>query len=193
MLVQGSLDFLAANCFTAKYVSAKPGNVHGWRESKTGPDGRLIGPSSGVSWINVVPWSQGKFLRFLTSRYSAASGSAQVPILISSLGTQVPGEENANGPSVFQDTFRVNFYSSYLNSICEAVAAKDVNLLGVYAWSWMDGFEWTDGYRRKFGLVHVQYAGPQGTPAAVAAAGGGLKRTPKHSAQWWSQHFWKAS
>lgn len=192
-LVQGSLDFIAANCFSAKYVSAKPGNINDWRESKYSNDGKLIGPASGVSWINVVPSSQGKFLRYLTNRYSPSSGTDRVPILISSLGTQVPGEEEQKYPDAVQDVFRVNFYRSYLDDICEAVAAKDVNLIGVYAWSWMDDFEWTDGYRRKFGLVHVQYASPHGTPAAVAAAGGGLKRTPKQSAQWWSQHFWRAS
>jgi beta-glucosidase/6-phospho-beta-glucosidase/beta-galactosidase len=87
---------------------------------------------------------------------------------------------------------RVNFYREYLDSVCEAVAAGDVNLIGWYAWSLFDGFEWTDGFRRKFGLVHVQFASPQGTSAAVAAAGGGLQRTPKKSAQWLSQHFFKA-
>jgi beta-glucosidase len=86
----------------------------------------------------------------------------------------------------------VNFYREYLDSVCEAVASGDVNLIGWYAWSLFDGFEWTDGFRRKFGLVHVQYATPQGTSAAVAAAGGGLQRTPKQSAQWLSQHFFRA-
>eukprot|EP00878_Enallax_costatus_P013546 GHUV01014162.1.p1 GENE.GHUV01014162.1~~GHUV01014162.1.p1 ORF type:complete len:419 (+),score=70.36 GHUV01014162.1:205-1461(+) len=194
-LVQGSLDFIAANCFTAKYVSAQPGNSDGWRESKFSGDGKSIGPASGVPWINVVPWSQEKFLRYLTGRYSAASGAHQVPILVSSLGTQVPGEEHRNIPSVLQDTFRINFYRTYLDSICEAVASKEVNLLGVYAWSWMDSFEWTDGYTRKFGLVHVKYLSPRNTPslrspASLAAAGGSLQRNPKNSALWWSKHFW---
>lgn len=191
-LVRGSLDFIAANCFTAKFVTAGPGSTTGWRESKYGSDGKLIGLASGIPWMNIVPWSQEKFLRYLSSRYSPGGTSAQkIPILISSLGTQVPGEEQQRLPAVLQDTFRVNFYRGYVDSICSAVKSGQVNLLGVYAWSLFDGFEWTDGYRRKFGLIHVQYAAPQGTPGSIAAAGGGLKRSPKQSALWWSRNFWQ--
>lgn len=193
-LLKGSLDFIAVNCFTAKYASAKPGSSTGWKQSKTDSSGKLIGPASGVPWINVVPWTQAKMLQYISWRYSTkgSTGSTVPPaVLISSSGTQVPGEENMKVPAVLQDDFRVNFYREYLNSVCEAVASRDVNLIGWYAWSFMDGFEWTDGYRRKFGLVHVEYASPQGTSAAVAATGAGLKRTPKKSVQWLSQHFFK--
>jgi beta-glucosidase/6-phospho-beta-glucosidase/beta-galactosidase len=64
--------------------------------------------------------------------------------------------------------------------VCEAVAAGDVNLLAWYAWSLFDGYEWTDGYSRKFGIVHIAFDD-------------GLKRTPKVSARWLSQHFFKRS
>lgn len=194
-LLNGSLDFIAANCFTAKYVSAKPGSSTGFRQSKSSSSGQLIGPASGVPWINVVPGTQAKMLRYISRRYSlkGPGGTAVRPaVLISSSGVQVPGEEKMKLPAVLQDDFRVNFYREYLDSVCEAVASGDVNLIGWYAWSLFDGFEWTDGFRRKFGLVHVQYASPQGTSAAVAAAGGGLQRTPKNSARWLSQHFFRA-
>jgi len=242
-LLNGSLDFIAANCFTAKWVSARPGSDLGWRESKTDGSGKLIGAATGVPWINVVPWSQAKMLRYLTQRYSGkavpavqavlparlpqvgqssaaadqqalkpsgAAGSAstrslkgqaaqqQLPvtqqpaILISSSGVQVPGEDKQSLPGVLNDSARIEYYRSYLNSVCEA-AADGVRVIGWYAWSFMDGFEWTDGYTRKFGLVHVKYDGPQGTPAAVAAAGKSLQRAPKQSALWLSKHFFKQS
>lgn len=187
----GSIDFIAANAFTAKRVSAKPGSSGlGWQDSKTGSNGQLIGTATGVPWMNVVPSSQSKMLEYLTKRYwTSKSGSPA--ILISSSGTQVPGEEGQQLPAVLQDTFRINYYKLYIDSVCSAVASGSARVIGWYAWSLFDGFEWTDGFTRKFGVVHVAYDGPTGTSAAVAAAGGGLKRTPKASAHWLSLHFFK--
>jgi beta-glucosidase len=173
-LVRDSLDFIAANAFTSKWVWARPGSAEGWQESRSGPDGRLIGPATGVSWMNDVPSSQGNMLRYLAQRYRGT------PLVISSSGTQVPGEEAQRLPGVLDDAFRVSYYRKYLDSVCEAVAAGDVNLLAWYAWSLFDGYEWTDGYSRKFGIVHIAFDD-------------GLKRTPKVSARWLSQHFFKRS
>lgn len=121
--------------------------------------------------MNVVPWSQAKMLQYLTKRYSTA-------ILISSSGTQVPGEGGQTLPDVLQDTFRIDYYRAYMDSVCSAVASGGARVVGWYAWSRFDGFEWTDGFTRKFGLVHVSTD---------------LKRTPKASARWLSKHFFKQS
>jgi beta-glucosidase len=168
----GSLDFIAANAFTAKWVSAKADSGGtGWQDSKTNSSGQPIGVATGVPWMNVVPWSQAKMLQYLSARYRR-------PILISSSGTQVPGEEHQKTPGVLQDMFRVNYYRAYLDSVCEAVAAG-VNVVTWLAWSLFDGWEWTDGFSRKFGLVHVAHGTPE------------LQRTPKASARWLSTHFVK--
>lgn len=172
-LVLGSLDFVAANAFTAKEVSAKPGGRgSGWKESR-------IGAATGVPWMTLAPSSQARMLQYLSKRYKS-------PVLISSSGTQVPGEEKQRLPEALQDTFRVDYYRAYLDSVCSAVATADVKLIGWYAWSLFDGFEWTDGFQRKFGLVHVAYE-----PSGVAASGELLKRSPKSSARWLSQHFFR--
>jgi beta-glucosidase len=36
--------------------------------------------------------------------------------------------------------------------------SKGVDLRGYYAWSLLDNYEWSHGYSKRFGLVHVDYS-----------------------------------
>jgi hypothetical protein len=59
------------------------------------------------------------------------------------------------------------------------VAEDSVNLSAYFAWSLLDNFEWNEGYRPRFGLVHVDRDNPD------------FRRYPKLSAYWLSHHFFK--
>lgn len=176
-LLNGSLDFIAANAFTARYVSAQPDRPNGWRESKVSPSsGAPIGPSTGVPWISAVPSSQAAMLLYLSERYARPGGGGPPQLVISSSGVQPAGEQAARLPRVLDDAPRLSYYFSYLDSVCEAVASGRVRLLAWYAWSWMDGWEWTDGFTRKWGLVHVAYDRPRGTAPARRASAASTRR-----------------
>ena len=43
-----------------------------------------------------------------------------------------------------------------------------VDLRGYFAWSLLDNFEWSQGYAKRFGIVHVDYATQVRTPRASA-------------------------
>ena len=43
--------------------------------------------------------------------------------------------------------------------------------MGYYAWSFLDNFEWAEGYSKRFGLVYVDYRTQE--------------RIPKLSAHWY--------
>jgi beta-glucosidase len=50
---------------------------------------------------------------------------------------------------------------------------------GYYAWSLLDNYEWSLGYSRRFGLVHVDFDSQL--------------RTPKDSARWYQRLIASAS
>ena len=58
---------------------------------------------------------------------------------------------------VVEDPLRVAYLRGHLAAVREAMR-QGVPLRGYYAWSLLDNFEWSQGYTRRFGIVHVDYA-----------------------------------
>ena len=65
------------------------------------------------------------------------------------------------------DPLRVSYLADHLRAAEEAIS-RGVNLRGYFAWSLLDNFEWAEGFRQRFGLVHVDFASQRRTPKASA-------------------------
>ena len=63
------------------------------------------------------------------------------------------------------DPDRVRYLDGHLRAVADAIDAG-VDVRGYYCWSLLDNFEWAEGYAKRFGLVHVDYANQQRTPKA---------------------------
>ncbi|XP_034240731.1 beta-glucosidase 1A-like [Thrips palmi] len=55
------------------------------------------------------------------------------------------------------DEMRAAYHSAYLRTLVKTVKDFSVDIIGYCAWSLIDSFEWSAGYKRPFGLVHVDY------------------------------------
>lgn len=70
------------------------------------------------------------------------------------------------------DPKRTQFIKDYLAQVLKA-KNEGVNLGGYFVWSFMDNFEWAEGYKPRFGLVHVDFETQ--------------KRTIKDSGKWFAE------
>ncbi len=88
------------------------------------------------------------------------------PIYITENGAAMP-DTIKNGE--INDVERLNYYHSHLNAVHDATA-QGVNIIGYFAWSLMDNFEWAEGYLKRFGIVYVDYKTQQRTIKASGQA-----------------------
>jgi beta-glucosidase len=63
------------------------------------------------------------------------------------------------------DEDRIGYFREHLAAARAAIAA-DMKLRGYFAWSLLDNFEWSEGYSRRFGIIHVDFATQKRTPKA---------------------------
>ncbi|WP_425575879.1 GH1 family beta-glucosidase [Streptomyces axinellae] len=111
---------------------------------------------TGSGWA-VVPEGLPETLRTFCARY----GDRLPPVMIT--------ENGCAYPDPVHDRERVAFLRAHLRALHEAVA-EGIDVRGYFVWSLLDNFEWAEGYRPRFGLVHVDYQT--------------LERTPKDSFRW---------
>jgi beta-glucosidase len=70
------------------------------------------------------------------------------------------------------DTDRIAYLHAHLGAVADAVEAG-APVRGYYLWSLLDNFEWSYGFSKRFGLVHVDYATQ--------------RRTVKDSGHWYAE------
>jgi beta-glucosidase len=92
-----------------------------------------------------------------------------VPLYVTENGAAYPDTLTDDG--VIRDTDRIAFLDGHLRA-CHSAIERGADLRGYFCWSLLDNLEWSEGYSRRFGLVHVDFETQ--------------KRTPKESARWYS-------
>ena len=65
------------------------------------------------------------------------------------------------------DPLRVDYLRKHIAAAAAALRAG-VDLRGYFAWSLLDNLEWSQGYSKRFGLVHVDFDSQLRTPKASA-------------------------
>ncbi|RWW05389.1 hypothetical protein GW17_00031341 [Ensete ventricosum] len=70
------------------------------------------------------------------------------------IGMDQPGNVTLQGG--LWDAERINYYKSYITELKRAID-DGATVIGYFAWSLLDNFEWRLGYTSRFGLVYVDF------------------------------------
>ena len=160
-IIAAPIDFVGVNYYSRNVVTDAPISAAPAPEALLGyRNVRLDNvPRTFFDW-EVYPQGLTDFLERVQRDYSPAS------ILITENGASYL-DQMVDGK--IDDPERTAYFQSHLAASLAAIK-KGVKLDGYFAWSFLDNFEWAEGYEKRFGLTHVDFA----TQA----------RTVKSSGQW---------
>lgn len=157
-VISGPLDFLGVNYYERHVVVADSTDpVHG--AAKLAPDGIVTDAR-----IPVRPDGLANILHRLSSEYTG------LPIYITENGAAY--NDYATPEGTVDDVERVGYLQAHFEAVAKCLD-DGLDIRGYYVWSFLDSFEWAEGYGRRFGVVSVDYPSQ--------------RRLVKASGHWYSQ------
>ena len=181
-LIYQPLDFLGVNYYFTQEVSEavdggllkvsrKALSLGQWGNQDKSPGGLLNStlkmlsvPGTGetaVGW-GIYPPGLSRVLK------DVAAATGNLPVYITENGCATNDILGADG--FVEDHARIDYLRRHLLEVHGAIR-DGVDVRGYFVWSLMDNFEWSLGFRPRFGMVRVDYET--------------LQRTPKLSAKWY--------
>jgi len=157
-LIRQPLDFVGINYYTRSVTRATDSYP-----LQAGAVRQPLGTYTETGW-EVFPQGLTDLLLWFKDTYG------DLPVYITENGAAFFDPPTADGDRV-RDPLRIDYLHRHLSAIHDAIA-QGVDVRGYMVWSLLDNLEWSLGYSKRFGIVHVNYATQV--------------RTPKDSARWYS-------
>jgi len=140
-VISQPLDFLGLNIYWGPQVDAtRRGKNATWNYP-------VDHPRTAFGWAitpEIMYWAP----RFMAKRYG-------LPIVVTENGISCLDSIAADG--LVHDSHRVDFLTRHV-AMLRAVMQAGVDILGYFHWTLLDNFEWADGYKQRFGLLHTDFA-----------------------------------
>jgi beta-glucosidase len=153
--IRAPIDWLGVNYYTRSVVRHDPTC---WPAG----EGKVRQPGSTYTetgW-EVYPEGLEETLRWIAGRYGP------VPLYVTENGAAFYDPPRPVEGRV-EDWLRVGYLREHLRAVGRAIEGG-VDVRGYFAWSLLDNFEWSHGYAKRFGLVHVDFETLARTPKASA-------------------------
>lgn len=154
--IRAPIDFLGINYYTRGVMrhDEKEWHLHASRV----PQRKSV--RTETAW-EVYPQGLADTLRWVSERYG------RFPLYVTENGAAFydpPCVEDGDMPA---DPLRVAYLRGHLRAARKAIA-DGADLRGYFVWSLLDNYEWSHGYSKRFGIVHVDFETQKRTPKASA-------------------------
>lgn len=146
--IAAPLDWCGINYYTRKLIAEDDGPWPALKEV----DGPL--PKTQVGW-EIYPEGLAKFIERTHRDYTRG-----LPLYITENGM---ARADTLKDGVCDDPERAAFLAQHLDVVHHAIR-NGAPVRGYFVWSLLDNYEWTLGYEKRFGLVHVDFESLQRTP-----------------------------
>ncbi|HET9490734.1 MAG TPA: GH1 family beta-glucosidase [Methylomirabilota bacterium] len=150
-LIRQPIDFLGLNYYTRNVVRLDP---HGGL-LQAAPVRQPRATYTQTGW-EVFPTGLTDTLVWVKDRYG------NPPIYVTENGAAFFDPPAVEGDRL-ADPLRVDYLRKHIAAVHAAIE-RGVDVRGYFVWSLLDNFEWSLGYSRRFGLVHVDYETQRRTP-----------------------------
>lgn len=146
-LIQTPIDWIGLNYYTRQLVAPSDDPWPGFT-FKPGPM-----PKTEMGW-EIYPAGLHHFLTWVDATYTKG-----LPLYVTENGMANPDRVGRD------DVERINFLNAHVGAAKRAID-DGVPLKGYTFWSLLDNYEWTLGYEKRFGLIHVDFDTLERTPKA---------------------------
>jgi beta-glucosidase len=154
-LVKQPIDFLGVNFYlrgvTKHDSKAVPHQARNLRQPKH--------TITETGW-EVYPPALTRVLTWVNERYG------KLPLYVTENGAAFY-DPPAPLDGAVDDPLRVHYFKEHLKA-AHAAIQQGVDLRGYFAWSLLDNYEWSLGYSKRFGIVHVNFENQERTPKSSA-------------------------
>ncbi|PIA51295.1 hypothetical protein AQUCO_01100260v1, partial [Aquilegia coerulea] len=160
--VMGSLDFIGINYYTSEFAKGLPLVIkepYSWdtdscvQISQENAKGETVGPLQDLNTqIASYPDGLRQVLVYLTQRY----GSPKLYITENGIGKSTENTEEFLERKR-DDEYRIHCMIDHLDAVKQA-REEGANVMGYFAWSLMDNFQYNDGYSIQYGLWFINYS-----------------------------------
>lgn len=154
-LIREPLDFLGINYYTRSVTCCDP---RAW-PLKAASVRQKQATYTEIGW-EVFPQGLRDILVWVKERYG------NPPVYITENGAAFYDPPTVAGDQL-SDPLRVDYLRRHLRGVSDAIQAG-CDVRGYFAWSFLDNLEWSLGFSKRFGIVHVDFDTQRRTPKASA-------------------------
>jgi beta-glucosidase len=142
------MDFLGVNFYEQHRVVADPNHVKGPSNIVRGARKLPTAPPVTAGNVAIRPDALFSVLSRVHREWT------ELPLWITENGVALHDYVGPDGRC--HDPERIDYFAAHFRAAARAID-EGVPLEAYFVWSLMDTFEWAEGYRLRFGLIHVDY------------------------------------